>query len=88
LLTLGVLIIGRVFGEDFKGSKWIYAKNNQTFSSTTLTLRTNATFRVDISGADVGCYFSGHYQKRGDTILLDKNVIEHSFNIRNTIFSA
>ena len=78
LLTLAVLIIGRVFGEDFKGSKWIYAKNNQTFSSATLTLRKNGTFRVDISGADVGCYFSGHYQNQGDTILLDKNVIEQT----------
>ena len=73
-----MLIIGRIFGEDFKGGKWIYAKNNQTFSSTTLTLRKNGTFRVDISGADVGCYFSGHYQKHGDTILLDRNVIEQT----------
>jgi len=75
-LTLAALVIGRIFGEDLKGSKWIYATNNQTFSRTTLTLRNNETFRVDISGADVGCYFSGRYQKQGDTILLDKNVIE------------
>jgi len=50
-----------------------------------LTLRTNGTFRVDISGADVGCYFSGHYQK-GDTILLDKNVIEQTHSTFATQF--
>ena len=86
LLALAVLIICKIFGEDFKGSKWIYAKNNQTFSSTTLTLRKNGTFRIEISGADVGCYFSGRYQKQGDTILLDKNVMEQNHSTLATTY--
>ena len=76
LLTIVVLIIGSFFGDDFKGSKWIFATtNNPNFSRTTLTLRNNKTFRVDVSYVDIGCYFSGRYKKQGDTIMLDKNVI-------------
>ena len=78
LITLSALIIGRVFGENFKGSKWIYAVNNKVFARQSLTLRNNETFRVDIGGADISCYFSGRYQKQHDTILLDKIVIEQT----------
>ena len=78
LITLSALIIGRVFGENFKGSKWIYATNNKTFAQQSLTLRNNETFRVDIGGADISCYFSGRFQKQNDTILLDKTVIEQT----------
>lgn len=78
LITLSALIIGKVFGENFKGSKWIYATNKKNFTQQSLTLRNNETFRVDIGEADISSYFSGRFQKQNDTILLDKTVIEQT----------
>jgi len=76
LLTLTVLISGKIFGQDFKGSTWIYAEaNTDKLETQALTLRKNGTFKVDLGHVDFSCYFSGHYQKLGDTIVLDRDVI-------------
>ena len=76
LLTLTLLIVGKFFGQDFKGSTWIYAKaNTDKLETQALTLRKNGTFKVDLGHVDFSCYFSGNYQKLGDTIVLDKDVI-------------
>lgn len=85
LLTLAVLIIGRVFGEDFKGSKWIYAETSrQKLPTQNLTLRKNGTFRVDLNEIDFSCYFTGEYQKHGDTILFDKDVAAQTHSLLAT----
>ena len=82
LLTLSILIIGKVFGDDFKGKIWIYAKtNDQDLSHQSLTLRDNNTYRVDLHQVDFTCYFSGNFKKLGDTILLDKSVIEQTHSL-------
>lgn len=76
LATLVFLIVGKFFGQYFKGSTWIYAKaNTDKLETQALTLRKNGTFKVDLSHVDYSCYFSGNYQKLGDTIVLDKDVI-------------
>jgi hypothetical protein len=76
LATLAILIVGKMFGQDFKGNTWIYAEANaDKLETQTLTLRKNGTFKVDLGYVDFSCYFSGHYQKLGDTIVLDKDVI-------------
>jgi len=76
LATLAILIVGKMFGQDFKGNTWIYAEANaDKLETQTLTLRKNGTFKVDLGHVDFSCYFSGHYQKLGDTIVLDKDVI-------------
>lgn len=77
LLTLLGLVIGLVFGESLQGSKWIYAETRQPYvSHQTLTLRNNGTFRVDTKEADLNCYFTGRYTRKGDTICLDKSVVD------------
>ena len=76
LITLAILIVGKIFGQDFKGSTWIYAKANaEKLETQALTLRENGTFKVELGHADFSCYFSGHFQKHGDTVVLDKDVI-------------
>lgn len=85
MLTLAVLIIGKIFGEDFKGSVWISAEaNKDKLSSQYLTLRNNETFKVDLGHVDFVCYFSGQYQKHGDTILLDKDVVAQTNSLLTT----
>ena len=76
LLTLTILIIGKIFGEDSKGKIWIYAEaNKDKLERQYLTLRNNGTFKLDLGYVDNSCYFSGQYQKSGDTIFLDEDVI-------------
>lgn len=76
LVTLAVLIIGKIFGDDFKGSIWIYAEaNKDKLLNQYLTLRNNGTFKVDLGHVDFSCYFSGQYQTHSDTIILDKDVV-------------
>ncbi|NNV57543.1 hypothetical protein [Limnovirga soli] len=76
LLTLAILIVGKIFGQDFKGSTWIYAEaNTGKLETQALTLRENGTFKVELGHVDFSCYFSGHYQTHGDTVVLDKDVI-------------
>ncbi len=54
ILTLCILIIGKGFGEGFKGSKWIYAEaNTHELETQALTLRKNGTFNK----ASVVCDF-------------------------------
>jgi hypothetical protein len=85
LVTLFTLIVGKAFGENLKGSTWIYAlSDNRNLHTQSLTLRTNGTFRVDLNEVDFSCYFSGNYQKHGDTILLDKGVIEQTNSLLTT----
>lgn len=85
LFTFCVLIIGKGFGDDFKGSKWIYAKANiHELESQTLTLRKNGTFKVDLGHIDFSCSFSGQYQKHGDTIFLDKDVVDQTNSLLAT----
>lgn len=79
ILALCVLIIGKVFGEGFKGRQWIYAKANiHNLETQALTLRKNGTFRVDLGYVDFSCFFSGQYQKYGDTIFLDIDVVDQT----------
>jgi hypothetical protein len=79
IITLLVLIAGMFFSEIFKGAKWIDAKSenyNAKPSSVDLTLRKNGSFTVYLKEADFSCYYSGKYKKSGDTIILDKEVID------------
>ena len=85
LVALLILIIGKAFGDDFKGSKWIYAETSrQQLSTQNLTLRKNGTFKVDLNEIEFSCYFSGQYQNRGDTIILDKDIIEQTHSLLTT----
>jgi hypothetical protein len=85
LLTIIVLIIGKTFGEDFKGKRWIHAEtNSDELERQFLTLRKNGTFRVVLGHVDWSCYFSGPYQVHGDTILLDKKVIDQTSSLLTT----
>ena len=85
LVTLAVLIIWKIFGEDFKGSIWIYAEaNKDKLSNQYLTLRNNGTFKVDLGHVDFSCYFSGQYQKHTDTIILDKDVVAQTNSLLTT----
>jgi len=85
LVTLAVLIIGKIFGEDFKGSIWISAEaNKEKPSNQYLTLRNNGTFKVDLGHVDFSCYFSGQYQKHMDTIILDKDVVAQTDSLLTT----
>jgi len=85
LVTLAILIVGKIFGQDLKGSVWIYAEANAgKLETQTLTLRKNGTFKVDLGHVDFSCYFSGHYQKLGDTIILDKDVIAQTNSLLTT----
>jgi hypothetical protein len=85
LVTLVILFIGKIFGQDLKGSTWIYAKANaDKLETQALTLRKNGTFKVDLGHVDFSCYFSGLYQRHGDTILLDKDVIEQTNSLLTT----
>ena len=85
LVTLAILFIGKIFGQDLKGSNWIYAKANaDKLETQALTLRKNGTFKVDLGHVDFSCYFSGHYQRHGDTILLDEDVIAQTNSLLTT----
>ena len=85
LVTFAILFIGEILGQDFKGSTWIYAQANANKLETqALTLRKNGTFKVDLGHVDFSCYFSGHYQKLGDTIILDKEVIAQTNSLLTT----
>ena len=85
ILTLFVLIGGKFFGEDFKGRTWIYAETSrQNLSTQNLKLRTNGTFKLDLNEADFSCYFSGLYRQHGDTILLDKDIINQTHSLLTT----
>ena len=85
LVTLAILTIGKVFGQDLKGSNWIYARANANKLETqALTLRKNGTFKVDLGHVDFSCYFSGHYQRHGDTILFDEDVIAQTNSLLTT----
>lgn len=76
LITIATLVIGKIFGEDLKGKQWIYAEANaHALETQALTLRKNGTFKIDLGQVDFSCYFSRQYQKHGDTILLDPNII-------------
>ena len=85
LVTLAILIIAKILGQDLKGSIWIYAKANaDKLDTQTLTLRENGTFKVDLSHVDFSCYFSGYYQRNGDTILFEKDVIAQTNSLLTT----
>lgn len=82
LVTLAILIAGKIFGQDIKGSTWIYAEaNTDKLETQALTLRENGTFKVELGHADFSCYFSGHYQKYGDTVVLDKDIIAQTNSV-------
>jgi len=83
ILTFLILIGGRIFEDKIKGDVWIKAEDKNSsyyISGQTLTLRNNGTFRIDLNGADVSCYYSGKYQKHSDTIILDKEVIDKTYS--------
>jgi len=85
LVTLVILIVGKIFGQDFKGSTWIYAETNgDKLETQALTLRKNGTFKVDLGHVNFSCFFSGHYQRQGDTIILDKDVVGQTNSLLTT----
>lgn len=60
------------------GEKWIVAQardSRHSHSNYRLILGTNGNFAIEKSEVDFGCSYSGSYQRKGDTIILDDGII-------------
>ena len=67
------------FSGHTNGDKWIEAESKNLSDwqeSKWLTLRKNGNFTFSPNS---DCGFSGEYKKNGDTISLDKNIIDSSY---------
>lgn len=76
LITLLFIIYSMAFRGHTNGDKWIEAENknlNDWQESKWLTLRKNGNFTFS---PNADCRFSGEFKKIGDTIILDKNIID------------
>ena len=84
VITFIILLIGRIFGNRFKGEIWMSANSyqkNYYLENQELLLRKNGTFVITSIGADVSCFHSGKYINQFDTIILDKQTVEKVNNV-------
>ena len=79
ILTILALLYNFTLRGHTRGEIWIYAetKDAQSHSSTSkIILRKNSNFTISHHHVDVGCAYSGRYQKNGDTIKLNKDIVK------------
>ena len=83
LLVITIAILAIVYNFTLRGHShgeiWIFAESKKSKSSTSsygILLRKNNNFTITNHYLDFGCSFSGQYQKHGDTIKLNQEIVD------------
>ena len=92
LLTISILIVCRIWGDDFKGRIWLDAEvTNNAFpvQKHTLILRKNGNYKVQVNEIEWTCSYTGQYSIKGDTLILNNEIAKRADSnfIEKYIFS-